>query len=121
MRLDPILKKELDWRFKKDNRVIIMVTRVKMFIHLAGSEWQENCSGLLIVCNRSNVYYLTIINIENYEINFDFEMYSNFINYTKFSGDQKCFMFVAPIQEECLTIMFALDNRQELVDLKMQV
>ena len=34
MKIDPLLEKELQSRFDKDNRSLIFVTRTKMFIHI---------------------------------------------------------------------------------------
>jgi hypothetical protein len=72
MKIDPLLEKELQWRFDKDNRTILFVTRAKLFIHIDEDEWQENCSGLLIIYQKKYTYGFTIVSTINLDINFDF-------------------------------------------------
>lgn len=55
------------------------------------------------------------------EINFDFELYTNFTTYSKFlgkflpiRGDQKCFIFLAPIDSKNLKIMLVMETKPEL-------
>lgn len=108
MKIDPLLEKELQWRFDKDNRSVLFVTRTKMFIHITDDEWQENCSGLLIIYQKKYTYGFVIVSCNNLDINFDFELYSNFPNYTKYIGDLRCLIFLAPSQKNCLKIMFVL-------------
>ena len=48
-------------------------------------------------------------------------MYSNFPTYTKYIGDLKCLIFLAPSQKNCLKIMLVLESRSELSDLKKQI
>lgn len=42
------------------------------------------------------------------DINFDFELYSNFPTYTKYIGDLKCLVFLAPSQNNILKLMLVL-------------
>jgi hypothetical protein len=55
------------------------------------------------------------------DINFDFELYSNFPNYTKYIGDLRCLIFLAPSHKHCLKIMFVLENKTEISELKKQI
>ena len=48
-------------------------------------------------------------------------MYTNFPNYTKYIGDLRCLIFLAPSQKNCLKIMFVLESKTELSDLKKQI
>lgn len=108
MKIDPLLEKELQSRFDKDNRSVLFVSRTKMFIHIDEDEWQENCSGLLILYQKRYTYGFTIVSTLDLDINFDFELYSNFPTYTKYIGDLKCLIFLAPSQKNCLKIMLVL-------------
>jgi hypothetical protein len=72
MKIDPLLEKELQSRFDKDNRSLIFVTRTKMFIHIDQEEWQENCSGLLVLYQKRFAYGFTIVSTLDFDINFDF-------------------------------------------------
>ena len=45
------------------------------------------------------------------DVNFDFELYTNFPNYTKYIGDLRCLIFLAPSQKNCLKIMFVLESK----------
>lgn len=87
---------------------MLFVTRTKMFIHIDQEEWQENCSGLLIIYQKRYTYGFTIVSTIDLDINFDFELYTNFPNYTKYIGDLRCLIFLAPSQKNCLNIMFVL-------------
>lgn len=43
-----------------------------MFIHIDQEEWQENCSGLLIIYQKRYTYGFTIVSTIDLDINFDF-------------------------------------------------
>lgn len=92
-----------------------------MLIHIDAADWQENCSGLLILYQKKYTYGFCIISTQNLDINFDFELYSNFPNYTKYIGDLRCLIFLAPSQKHCLKIMFVMENKGELSELKKQI
>lgn len=92
-----------------------------MLIHLNDADWQENCSGLLILYQKKYSYGFCIISIQNLDINFDFELFSNFPNYTKYIGDLRCLIFLAPSQKHCLKIMMILESKAELSELKKQI
>lgn len=121
MKLDPLLERELMRRLEKDNRLLLFVTRVKMLIHVEGADWQENCSGLLVLFQRKYSYGLIIFSAANLDVNFDFELYSNFPNYTKYIGDLKALIFLAPSQKNCLKVMLVLESKAELSELKKQI
>ena len=53
-------------------------------------------------------YGFTIVSTLDMDINFDFELYSNFPNYTKYIGDIRCLIFLAPAQKNILKIMLVL-------------
>lgn len=48
------------------------------------------------------------MNIMKFQIDFDMELYTNFLSYCKFTGDEKyanCVYFLAPIQNRSITLM----------------
>lgn len=118
MRLDSILEKELKNRLQKENRAVVFVTRVKMMVLFEGVEWQPNCSGLLVLYQKKYSHGFTILDASNFDVNFDFELYSNFQSYTKYFPDTFSLAFMAPSSEKSLKIMFLFENKAELVEIK---
>ena len=114
MRFDELLEKELERRLSKDNRIILFMTRCKMLIHIQDVEWQENCSGILILYQKKYTYGFTIVSTANLDINFDFELYTHFPNYTKYIRNLCQFIFLAPSQNHCLKIMLVFENKPEI-------
>ena len=97
------------------------MTRCKMLIHIQDVEWQENCSGILVLYQKRYSYGLTIVSTANLDINFDFELYSNFPNYTKYIRNLCQFVFLAPSQNHCLRIMLVFENKPEITEFNKQI
>ena len=58
------------------------------------------------------------MSIQNLDINFDFEIYSNFKNYTKYIESLRALIFLAPSQLHCLKIMFVVDGKADFIELR---
>lgn len=74
-----------------------------------------------MIYQKKYTYGFAIVSTVNLDINFDFELYSNFPNYTKYIGDLRCLIFLAPSQKNCLKIMFIVESKTELSELKKQI
>lgn len=80
-----------------------------MFIFPNSSgDWVEICRGMLIFYFLNSAYYISIMNIMKFQIDFDMEIYTNFLQYSKFMGDSCSMHFLLPCQSQVLTVMLVL-------------
>lgn len=54
------------------------------------------------------------MNILKFQIDFDMEIYSNFLKFTKFSGDSCCMHFIVPMQGKCLSFIAIFESKEEI-------
>ena len=109
MKLEQVLEKTI--KIKLDPRKAVFFTRVKFFFLVNSTEWVENCRGLLIVYLLGRGTYFTIMDITNMQIDFDMEIYSNFLNYARFVGDTHSMHFWLPTGSKTLRAMMVLESK----------
>lgn len=105
MKLEKILEDTI--KIKLNPRRPLFYTRVKFFLWGNG-QWVESCRGLLIFYKLNSSYYFTIMNIMKFQIDFDMEIYTNFLKYAKFFGDTKTMQFLIPSKSHVLAAAFVL-------------
>jgi hypothetical protein len=76
---------------------------------------------LLVFYQKKNTHGFTVISAVNLDINFDFELYSNFPNYIKYIGDLRALIFLAPCQKDCRKMMLVFESKAELSELKKHI
>ena len=106
MKLDKLLEDTI--KVKINPRKPIFFTRVKLFLLSPLGEWVENCNGLLILYSLNSSNYFTIMNITKFRVDFDMELYTNFIKFAKFIGENKSMQFLIPCQAQNITAMMIL-------------
>lgn len=106
---------------KINPRKPLFFSRVKMFILASRDEWIENCRGMLIFYTHETFHYISIMNIMKFQIDFDMELYTNFLNYCKFMGDTKSAYFLLPSQSRLITVMLVFESKQELLEFKRKL
>lgn len=106
MKLDKLLEDTI--KIKINPRKPLFFTRVKLFLWSPLGEWIENCNGLLILYSLNSSNYLTIMNIIKFRIDFDMELYTNFIKYAKFIGENRSMQFFIPCEGQNITGMMIL-------------
>lgn len=116
MKLEPALEKVI--KVKMDPRKPVFFTRVKMFFLMNQVDWVENCRGILILYHFEKGSFFTIMNIISYQINFDMEIYTNFLNYARFVGDCHAMHFWLPTESKTLRAMIVVESKEELMLLK---
>lgn len=61
------------------------------------------------------------MNISQFRIDFDMEIYTNILKYAKFLGENFSMQFLIPCEGNNIIAMLVLENKQELTELKRKL